>query len=56
MSTVREQMLLEALELALEYIDAIPKDIVLPAMPGFDRDYVDELVQAAKDSQGGSPI
>lgn len=45
--SVREKMLLEALEWALEYIDAIPSDVELPAMPGFDRDYVDELVAVA---------
>ena len=33
----------EALSWALDYIDAIPKDIVLPTMPGFERDYVDAL-------------
>lgn len=32
--------LLEALEAALEWIDAVPADTVLPAMPGFDRDWV----------------
>ena len=26
-----------------EYLDAIPKDIVLPVMPGFDRDYANEV-------------
>jgi len=40
--------LLEALQWALEYIDAIPADVQLPAMPGFDRDYVDTLVYNMK--------
>ncbi len=33
-------------EAALRYIDAIPKDIgnALPAMPGFDRDWADEVI------------
>jgi hypothetical protein len=35
--------LTRALGWALEYIDAIPKDISLPTMPGFDRDYVNQL-------------
>jgi hypothetical protein len=33
----------EALGWALDYIDAIPQDTEFPAMPGFDRDYVDNL-------------
>lgn len=32
--------LAKALHWALEWIDAVPKDVELPAMPGFDRDYV----------------
>lgn len=38
--------LAEALERALEWIDAVPSDTVaiLPAMPGFDRDEVDNLI------------
>jgi len=46
----REQRLLAALEAALEYIDAIPSDTAaaFPAMPGFDRDDVDELVQTTR--------
>ena len=31
----------KALAAALEWIDAVPKTIVLPSMPGFDRDWVD---------------
>lgn len=34
----------EALRWALEWIDAVPQDVTLPAMPGFDRDYVNELL------------
>ena len=33
-----------ALKLALEWIDAIPKDIQLPTMPGFDRDWVNKKI------------
>lgn len=40
--------LLEALELALGWIDAVPKDTVLPAMPGFDRDWVNGIVEKAR--------
>lgn len=40
--------LLEALEAALEWIDAVPADTVLPAMPGFDRDWADAIVEEAK--------
>lgn len=49
----------EALQWALEYIDAIPADAVLPAMPGFDRDYVDGLIQAAKaeeEAENAAPV
>lgn len=35
---LRETVL--ALEAALEWIDAVPVDTPLPAMPGFDRDWV----------------
>jgi hypothetical protein len=34
----------QALRWALEWIDAVPDDVQLPAMPGFDRDYVNELM------------
>lgn len=34
----------QALTWALEWIDAVPDDVQLPAMPGFDRDYVDSLL------------
>ena len=44
----REERLLTALEAALEWIDAVPADIVLPAMPGFDRDDVDGLIAEVK--------
>lgn len=42
--------LIEALQCALEWIDAVPTDMVatLPAMPGFDRDDVDELLTNVK--------
>lgn len=39
--------LLEALQDALAWIDAVPKDIQLPTMPGFDRDNVDGIIHKA---------
>ena len=39
---------LSALLAALEWIDAVPSDTVLPAMPGFDRDEVNELIANAR--------
>lgn len=41
----------EALEAALRWIDAVPSDTVLPAMPGFDRDLADNALQ---DAQGAA--
>ncbi|VDS07530.1 hypothetical protein PARHAE_00707 [Paracoccus haematequi] len=35
--------LVEALDVCLEWIDAVPSDTPLPAMPGFDRDWVDNI-------------
>lgn len=35
------------LRAALEWIDAVPSETVLPAMPGFDRDEVDSNLAAA---------
>ncbi|MDE5248847.1 hypothetical protein PYX05_28320 [Klebsiella pneumoniae] len=42
------EQLLSALLAALEWIDAVPSDTVLPAMPGFDRDEVNELIANAR--------
>lgn len=38
----------------LASIDAIPGDVVLPVMPGFDRDFVDEL--RGSDAQDDSAL
>lgn len=38
----------EALTMALQWIDALPPDIQLPTMPGFDRDSVDDLLAKEK--------
>ena len=42
--------LLEALEMALEWIDAVPSESAasFPVMPRFDRDWVNELVSNVK--------
>ncbi|HBT4785541.1 TPA: hypothetical protein MB364_000843 [Klebsiella variicola subsp. variicola] len=40
--------LLKALEAALDWIDSVPSDTPLPAMPGFDRDDVNNLIARAK--------
>ena len=42
--TEREKELLYFLQAALDWIDAVPEDTQLPAMPGFDRDVVDNLI------------
>ncbi|UNE46497.1 hypothetical protein IHE77_13905 [Serratia ureilytica] len=39
--------LLEALQASLEWIDAVPQDVQLPTMPGFDRDWVDGIIAKA---------
>lgn len=40
--------LLSALTDALEWIDAVPSETALPAMPGFDRDEVNSLIASIK--------
>jgi uncharacterized FlaG/YvyC family protein len=40
--------LIEVAKAALEYIDAIPKDIELPSMPGFSRDWADAVIEKAE--------
>ncbi|EJV1664332.1 TPA: hypothetical protein SMO99_003013 [Proteus mirabilis] len=42
--------LLEVVIAMRDYIDALPSDVVasLPAMPGFDRDWADEVIDAAQ--------
>jgi hypothetical protein len=40
--------LLEALEAAIEWIDAVPSNVQLPTMPGFDRDWVEDVIAKAK--------
>lgn len=45
-----EERLIEALSAALDWIDSVPDETVLPAMPGFDRDEVDALLDEARRS------
>ena len=40
----------EALAMALEWIDAVPQETVLPAMPGFDRDWANGVLAKASRS------
>lgn len=40
--------LLAVAESLRDYVDAIPKDAVLPAMPGVNRDWVDGVISMAK--------
>lgn len=47
----QRDQLLEAILLAIDWIDAVPKDAALPPMPGFDRDYVDSIIATAKEQK-----
>ena len=40
----------EAAKAAIEWIDAVPSDTALPAMPGFDRDWFDCVVNSANET------
>lgn len=42
--------LLEVAKAMRDYIDALPTDVVaaLPVMPGFDRDWADEVIYEAE--------
>lgn len=48
--------LLEVAKAALEYIDALPLDVVdsLPGMPGFDRDWANRVIDHASQSSDAS--
>lgn len=52
----QEAKLREALRWALEWIDAVPQDTQLPAMPGFDRDYVNGLIASPVQVQARQPV
>ena len=38
----------EVVEAMREWIDAVPNDTVLPAMPGFDRDWADDIINQSR--------
>ena len=40
--------ILSVAEAALEWIDSVPQDTALPAMPGFDRDWANSVIETAK--------
>ncbi len=44
------QEVLYLLEAQKEWIDAVPKQLVLPAMPGFDRDWAEGVYSEFKDT------
>lgn len=41
--------LVARLKAKLAWIDLVPRDATLPAMPGFDRDYVENLAAEPED-------
>jgi hypothetical protein len=43
------QDMLELMYYAFEWIDAVPEETPLPAMPGFDRDWADDLMAKVKE-------
>lgn len=47
--------LLECLGMALNWIDAVPNDTPLPAMPGFDRDAVNAVIEAHRRASQVAP-
>ena len=49
LATADKDELLQVAKAAIAYIDAIPKDLgsALPAMPGFDRDWAEEVIAEA---------
>ena len=51
----RVSVLEGALSATLEWIDAVPKETLLPAMPGFDRDEVDGLLANSLPVNAGNP-
>ena len=48
--------LYKALQDALDWIDAVPSDTILPVMPGFDRDDVTNLINETKAYLGGRNV
>jgi hypothetical protein len=48
--TVDVKEVIEVIETMKGWIDSVPKDTILPVMPGFDRDWVDSVLQILKQS------
>lgn len=46
--------IVQVAQAAIAYIDAIPKEVAraLPAMPGFDRDWAEEVIAEARNKLG----
>ena len=45
---------IQRLKTLLGWIDAVPRDAELPTMPGFDRDYVDALIEQAVQAEASA--
>jgi hypothetical protein len=53
----RAAKLAQALRWALKWIDTVPQELPLPAMPGFNREYVDGLLEgSAEPTQGDAHL
>ncbi len=48
----KKSRLLEIAKSLLEWVDAVPADTVLPAMPGMDRDWVDTVIETEGEKDG----
>jgi hypothetical protein len=48
--------LLDVIRAYREYVDALPQDLVLPAMPGFDRDWADAVEAKAVEQNNDEVI
>lgn len=49
----QQQDLLAVVNAMRTWIDAVPNDVVLPAMPGFDRDWMDSVIQSIESPRKG---
>ena len=45
-AATRIEELTEVAKAMREWIDAVPQNVSLPAMPGFDRDWADEIIDS----------
>ncbi len=55
---MKQNELLEVAKAMRDYIDALPTDVVaaLPVMPGFDRDWADEVIYEAESASKYPPV